>query len=159
MEKQTANEEIHLRNFIFIASDHLSKLKLVRAKRHSPTCLYCPFAASKEGKLIYIYHTKVKKCAFDGFSQIAATPNEFVKFLSEETCSLFWFHRLIFMYHAWNGERICSFRVQVLPCLWVVLFYYTFGFTLSWTANCVSAERWIDILDEHFMDGRKYIFA
>ena len=60
----------------------------------------------------------------------------------------FWFFGLIYLYHAWFGERKYRFRVQVLPSLWVVFFYYTFGFPLSWTTYCFSAEPWIDFLGQ-----------
>ena len=48
------------------------------------------------------------------------------------------FYCLIYTYWAWLAARSCRFRVQVLPCLRAVLFYYTFGFTLSWTFSMQS---------------------
>ena len=59
-----------------------------------------------------------------------------------------WFFGLIYMYHAWLGVIKCRCRVKVLPCLRVVFFYYTIDFPFSWTANCFSAEPWIDFLDK-----------
>ena len=65
------------------------------------------------------------------------------------------FWALIDMYHAWLGVKKCCFRVQVSPCLRVVLFHYTFGFLLSWTANCFSAETWIEFSDKPFIGDCK----
>ena len=61
-------------------------------------------------------------------------------------------------YHAWIAARNWSSRVQVLPCLLVVLLCYTFGFSLSWTASCFYEEPWIDFLDKRFMGRWKVHF-
>ena len=105
-----------------------------------------------------------KKWAFYGFSkygkwlQICHLRNQipltvFAKSLAKEPCSLFLIFGLNYMYQAWLGARKCHLKVQVLPCLWVVLFYYAFGFPLSWTANCFSAEPWLIFLDKSFDHG------
>ena len=112
-----------------------------------------------------------KKWAFYGFSkygkwlQICHLRNQipltvFAKSLAEEPFSLFLIFGLNYMYQAWLGARKCHLKVQVLPCLWVVLFYYAFGFPLSWTANCFSAEPepWIGFLDKPFIGGWKLHF-
>ena len=57
----------------------------------------------------------------------------------------------------WWREKV-SFKLQVLPRLLVVLYYYAYGFPLSWTANCFSAEPWINGLDKSFMSGWKLLF-
>ena len=50
----------------------------------------------------------------------------------------YWFFCQIFMDHAWLGTKKCHFRVQVLPCLRVVFFYYP---------------------SQSFMDGEKVLFV
>ena len=62
---------------------------------------------------------------------------------------------LIYLHHVWLGARKCCFKVQVLPCLQVVLGYYTFGLPLSWTAKSFYADPWIELLDKPFKGGRK----
>ena len=37
--------------------------------------------------------------------------------------------------------RSCRFRVLVLPCLRILIFYHTYDFTLAGTENCFSAEH------------------
>ena len=55
------------------------------------------------------------------------------------------------MYHAWLSARSCRFRVQVLPSLRIEFSNYKFGSTLSWIANWLSAQPWIDFLAKPFM--------
>ena len=71
-----------------------------------------------------------------------------------------WFIGLIYMNHVWFGARKCRLRGQVSPCWRIGLFYYAFGFPLSWTANCFSAEPepWIGFLDKPFIGGWKLHF-
>ena len=58
------------------------------------------------------------------------------------------------------GEK-CCFRVQVLPCFWVVFCCYPFGLLplSEWTTNCLSAEPWIYFVKQNlsWVSG-KYIF-
>ena len=96
--------------------------------------------------------------------------NKFAKFLSKEPCSIFLIlppclhilhitHITYYTYYAWVGARNHSFRVKVLPSLRDVVVYYKFGFTLSWTANCISAEPCIDFFSgKPSMDGREAHF-
>ena len=125
---------------------------------------YCLWFLSiiKIGNLRVTWNSK--KWAFYGFSkygkwlQICHLRNQipltvFAKSLAEEPCSLFLIFDLNYMYQAWLGARKCHLKVQVLPCLWVVLFYYAFGFPLSWTANCFTAEPWLIFLDKSFDHG------
>ena len=58
------------------------------------------------------------------------------------------------------GEK-CCFRVQVLPCFWVVFCCYPFGLLplSEWTTNCLSAEPWFYFVKQNlsWVSG-KYIF-
>ena len=52
----------------------------------------------------------------------------------------FLFYRLNYTYYAWLWARSCRLRVQVLPCLRIVIFYHTFDFTHSPGLKTVSPQ-------------------
>ena len=123
-----SNEEMGLEKFGFIASGFLAIMKIGEEDHQTFTyaCITLLPKVKRE-------HSIINHAMFS-----------FVDFWA-----------LIDMYHAWLGVKKCCFRVQVSPCLRVVLFHYTFGFLLSWTANCFSAETWIEFSDKPFIGDCK----
>ena len=79
--------------------------------------------------------------------------------VSAKEPSVFLFYHPIVTYCACLGARSCRFRVLVLSCLHVVFFYYKVGFTLSLTANCFSAEPWIELWINPSWVAGKQIFV
>ena len=55
--------------------------------------------------------------------------------------SWLWNRKAVFLIHEWYNS-VC----------------YTFGFPLSYTANCFYAELWVDFLDKPYMGGQKIHF-
>ena len=68
--------------------------------------------------------------------------NLFAECVQRAMFSIFILQLLIDMYYAWLKAGRCRFRVQVLPCLRIVLYYYKFGFTLSCQLIIYRAMYW-----------------
>ena len=116
----------------------------------------------KVKRLLLYLSCKVKKRIFEGFfSTFVATEltsqrynaSQYIHWRCvQEQCSFFYFTTF---------THIMPDLVQTILYLgssYVQFASCAFGFTLYWTANCLSAEPWIDFSDKPFMNGRKVYF-
>ena len=102
---------------------------------------YNTFAEIKERQLLYLSNKGAN-----------LTPQIFnASDVSKEPWSLFYIYFTTLFTH-WLCSRRYRFLVKVLSSLQTVFFNYThlFGYTLSWTARCFSAEAWIDFSDNFY---------
>ena len=90
------------------------------------------------GKTLILIGQTSKKCLFDGFNQLASAKLASPKANSSECVCQRSGPRAMFLF----GARKSRLRVQALPCLRVVLCYYTFGSPLTWICFSASAMYW-----------------
>ena len=128
--------------------------KLVRrATKPSPIPAWHCCRESREKTLIIIRQTSQKCVLMVLVSQLLATKltsqkfnfSQFNVFAKKRSHVLLcWFFGLFTCITPDLVGEKCCFRVQVLPCFWVVFCCYPFGLLplSEWTTNCLSAEPW-----------------